>query len=101
MLMSIPELKFIVLDQTIFLILIEPIMKNPIWSSQRVCLIYPFTVWFFTFFLRYSLRYAPIVYLLKVAILKGNFLMIPSEIKIEILAECATLWLATQWKDNP
>ena len=30
MLMSIPELKFIVPDETIFLILIEPIMKNPI-----------------------------------------------------------------------
>ena len=28
MLMSILELKFIVLDETIFLILIEPIMKN-------------------------------------------------------------------------
>ena len=75
MLMSIPELKFIVPDETIFLILIEPIMKNPIWSGQSVCpIIYPFTVCFFNvFFLRYSLRYAPIVYRLIVAMLKGIF----------------------------
>ena len=73
MLMSIPELKFIVPDETIFLILIEPIMKNPIWSGQSVCPIYPFTVCFFYVFLRYSLRYDPIVYRLIVAMLKGKF----------------------------
>ena len=49
--MSIPELKFIVPDETIFLILIEPIMKNPILSGQSVCpIIYPFTVCFFNVF---------------------------------------------------
>ena len=74
MLMSIPELKFIVLDETIFLVLNEPILKNPIWSGPRVCPIYPFTFCFFLrFFLRYSLRYAHIVYRLIVAMLKGNF----------------------------
>ena len=33
--MSIPELKFIVPDEIIFLILIEPIMKNPIRRVSR------------------------------------------------------------------
>ena len=46
--MSIPELKFIVHNETIFLILIEPIMKNSICSDQGVCPIYPFTVCFFS-----------------------------------------------------
>ena len=82
MLMSIPELKFIVPDETIFLILIEPIMKNPIWPeclSNNLSLYCLFFFFFLTFLLRYSLRYAPIVYRLIVAMLKGNFcFMIPS-----------------------